>query len=402
LPASAAAASLDGPTPTSSKAPTAEGTPAPASDDPVVAEPPPAAGPQPMSSKAPKSEERAEPEPEEATPPPKRSSPPPPTKRRRGWKGGDVPFARHGIGARGGITMIPTWLLKSWFATHTNALCRGGSIGNFAKERGIVQQDGCNYYIGGEYIHRFNRVFDLAASVGYQRLAVPPGLWLTDKEYDASRPESLASADYTEIDMGFIFLEIDAIARVPLVVTKDVEFGIGGGGGLGLGIITGSIHQTSLGAAPTGYTDAGGATAGTCNTPEDFADTRRCTPRYDVSEDGDMIPPDESDLSSPNPALFANCSKTKCNTSDLNAFGYRQRQGGVPPVIPVLNLLVSARLIIKDAVGIAVTGGFQTGFYFGGSLQYFFGAKRKDQVGLTAAKKKPGRVTVERGSRGRF
>ena len=33
------------------------------------------------------------------------------------------------------------------------------------------------------------------------------------------------------------------------------------------------------------------------------------------------------------------------------------------------------RFLIKDTFGINVTGGWNTGFYFGGSLQYFFGSK---------------------------
>ena len=34
---------------------------------------------------------------------------------------------------------------------------------------------------------------------------------------------------------------------------------------------------------------------------------------------------------------------------------------------------LSARVIIKDVFGITLTGGWNTGFYFGGSLNYFFG-----------------------------
>ena len=37
------------------------------------------------------------------------------------------------------------------------------------------------------------------------------------------------------------------------------------------------------------------------------------------------------------------------------------------------------RLIVKDTLGINLTGGFNTGFYFGGSIQYFFGQGGKDK-----------------------
>ena len=373
------------------------------------AEEPDPDAPQPMSSKAPSSasdlptrEER------DAEPPPEVAPVSLDSERdkgdmrsdRRKWKGADTAFRRHGVGVRGGITVIPSWVLSRWFATHTNALCRGGSIGNFAKERGIVQQDGCNFYVGGEYIYRFNRILDLATSVGYQRVAVPPGLWIQDADYDPSRPETLGSADYTEIELGFVFIELDAIARVPVVVNENVEFSIGGGGGLGLGILFGNIHQTALGSAPAGF--ANGTRSPSCTTLDDFTDTTRCTPRYDVLEDPSMTPPDESELDTPNADLFATCTKEKCSDRDLAAFGYRNRQGGAPPVIPVLNLLLSARVLIKDTVGLAVTGGFQTGFYFGGNFQYFFGKPKQDDMGsgpASARKKKRRRMTFQRGAR---
>lgn len=416
FPASASAAFGDQPEPTSSKAPGSDTEGAapdepgdPSTEDPS-AEDPEEGALQPMSSKAPdsasdlpppKDDTETEPAPSGAVSLSSERSKSNLREDRRKWKGSDTAFHRHAIGARGGITIIPSWVLSRWFETHTNALCRGGSIGDFASERGIVQQDGCNFYVGGEYIYRFNRILDLATTVGYQRAAVPPGLWLQSADYDPARPETLGAADYTEIELGFVFIELDAIARVPIVVNENVEFGIGGGGGLGLGILFGDVYQTALGSAPAGFTSAGGRTA-SCNTPQDFTDHTRCTPRYDVLEDGDMIPPNEDTLTAPNPDLFANCDKKDCNPSDLAALGYRNRQGGVPPVIPVLNLLINARVIIKDAVGIGVTGGFQTGFYFGGNIQYFFGKPKQDDFGsgpASAKRKRKRRLAMQRGVR---
>lgn len=292
--------------------------------------------------------------------------------------GRDTAFRRHAIGAHGGIVVIPTWVLSNWLATHSNALCRGSNIGGFAADRGLANQDGCNFYVGADYTYRFSRVLDVAASGQYQRAKVPDGLWLDKARYDGSAA-SIEAADYTEIDMGLIALEVDFIARAPIVITKDVEFGIGGGGGLGLGILLGGVHQTALGSAPAGFTAAGGRTD-TCQTLEDLSDLTRCTPRWDAANDGDMMPPDPNDLSSPNPELFANCTTHECNKSDLRAFGYRREQGGIPPVIPVVNLILSMRLIIKDAVGITLNGGFNTGFYFGGGLQYYFGKREQDEM----------------------
>lgn len=291
----------------------------------------------------------------------------------------DSGFRRHALGAHGGIVVIPTWILSSWLATHTNALCRGTSVGAFAADRGLSRQDGCNFYVGADYTYRFSRVLDVAASVQYQRAKVPEGLWLDKARYDGSAA-SIESADYTEIDLGLIAMEVDFIARAPIVITENVEFAIGGGGGLGLGVVLGGVFQTPLGSAPSGYTPEGGRTDGTCTSLEDLADLTRCTPRWDAASDGDMTPPDQSQLSSPNPELFANCTADSCNEGDLRAFGYRREQGGIPPVIPVVNLILSMRLIIKDAVGITVNGGFNTGFYFGGGLQYFFGKPEQDEM----------------------
>lgn len=300
----------------------------------------------------------------------------------RGAAGRDTAFHRHGIGAHGGIVVVPTWLLSNWLATHSNALCRGANIGGFAADRGLNNQDGCNFYVGADYVYRFSRVLDVAASVQYQRAKVPDGLWLDKSRYDGTAA-SIEAADYTEVDLGLIAMEVDFIARAPIAITKDVEFGIGGGGGLGLGIVLGGVFQTPLGSAPAGYTAAGGRTD-TCQTIEDLGDLTRCTPRWDAGEDSDMTPPDANDLSSPNAELFANCTTRECNKNDLRAFGYRREQGGIPPVIPVVNLILSMRLIIKDAVGITLNGGFNTGFYFGGGLQYYFGKREQDEMAKPA------------------
>ncbi len=294
----------------------------------------------------------------------------------------DEAFHRHGIGAHAGIVIIPTWLLSNWLASHTNALCRGNSIGGFASDRGLNNQDGCNFYVGADYTYRFSRVVDVTASVQYQRAKVPEGLWLDKARYNGSAG-LLEAADYTEVDLGLIAMEVDFIARAPIVITKDVEFSLGGGAGLGLGILFGGVFQTPLGAEPSGFTAQGGRTD-TCQTLEDLADLTRCTPRYDINQDGDDTPPDQSELSNPNPDLFASCDRDTCNEGDLDAFGYRREQGGLPPVIPVLNLIVSARVLIKDTVGITINGGFNTGFYFGGGVQYYFGKAEQDEMGKGA------------------
>jgi hypothetical protein len=376
-----AATQPDTPQPTSSKAPAT-------------------ADPQPTSSRAPESGElpEMEPEPDEPEPEPEpdesvtleseRAS----TAERVSAK--DHPFHRHGVGVRGGITIIPTWILSRWLETHSNALCRGDGVGNFAAERGNIRTDGCNFFIGGEYTHRFSRIFDITTAVGYQRVYAPAAYWLDNGQYDGTSA-SLGGADFTEVDMHMMFMEVDFIARAPIVVTKDFEFGIGGGGGIGLGVLFGGVYQIPLGSNPWGFDPATGEVDfASCQSVSDLKNTQRCTPRWDASEDGDQRPPDENDLDTPNPNLFATCNGKDCSKGDLSAFGYRQKQGGVPPVIPVVNLILSARFIIKDAFGISINGGFNTGFYFGGALTYFFGPTKQDDMGIG-----PADGTARRGGR---
>src|SRR5690606_6595234 len=168
-------------------------------------------------------------------------------------------FNRHGIGVRGGIAVLPTWIFSRYLDAHTNALCRGDNIGDFAEKHGLLKTDGCNFYVGGEYTFRQSRVLDIVAAIGYQSLKAPDGYWLDKGEFDpTSTTNSLSAADYTEIDLSMMFIEADFVARAPLVVNDTVEFGLGGGAGIGLGILFGGIHQTAIGSDPRGFTQGGG------------------------------------------------------------------------------------------------------------------------------------------------
>ena len=91
---------------------------------------------------------------------------------------------RHGIGVRGGLTVIPTWAVRGYVQSMTNALCRGDSLpsGNFAK--GLSRVDGCNFYVGGEYIYRYTEHLDIVPAVAYHQIKAPDGLWLDDSETD--------------------------------------------------------------------------------------------------------------------------------------------------------------------------------------------------------------------------
>jgi hypothetical protein len=278
---------------------------------------------------------------------------------------------RHGIGVRGGLTVIPTWAVRSYVQSMTNALCRGNSLpsGNFAK--GLSRVDGCNFYVGGEYIYRYTENFDIVPAIGYHSIKAPDGLWLDDSEKTNGQP-NLGAADYTQVNFSHVAVQVDFIGRGTLIKTPDFAWQLGGGGGVGLGIVTGfGFLQTPLGAP------AGSPSGATCNSLEDYKDFTKCTPHYQDQEANDGPPPVQGDLSldedGANLGRFANCTEGRCNGNDLEALG--RKKGVNLPVIPIVNLLVSMRFLIKDTFGINIVGGWQTGFYFGGSLQYFFGPK---------------------------
>jgi hypothetical protein len=338
----------------------------PAADDPQW---------KPTSSKAPKSEElempaQPEPPPEVKPEPEPEPTPPPPEPEKPKW-------TRHGFGIRGGISVIPTWVVGDRVQSMTTALCRGNSIPGGKFGEGLSKVDGCNFYVGGEYIFRYSKNFDIVPAVAYHRLKAPDGYWLDDSEKNMDGSPNLDAADYTQIDFSFVALQVDFIGRGTIVETPEFAFQLGGGGGLGLGIITGKgLWQTPLGSPAGGTTD--GTPQNTCNSPADYADFTKCTPHWSQDDENPQnTPPTHGSLqldeTSANPLRFAKCTKDTCSESDLNRLG---REKGINlPVIPIVNLLVTARFLIKDTFGINLTGGWNTGFYFGGSLQYFFGSK---------------------------
>ncbi len=323
--------------PTSSKAPPSTDLP----EQPLPEEPPKVEPPAP------------EPEPEPVAAPPEKPK----------WN-------RHGIGIRGGLTVIPTWAVRGYVQSMTNALCRGNSLpsGNFAK--GLSRVDGCNFYVGGEYVYRYTENFDIVPAVAYHQIKAPDGLWLDDSEKTNGQP-NIGAADYTQVNFSHVAIQVDFIGRGNLIKTPDFKWQLGGGGGIGLGVITGfGFLQTPLG------TPAGSPGGGTCNSLDDYKDFTKCTPHYQDEEANGGPPPVQGSLElddAGNIGRFAKCTTDRCNGNDLDALG--RKKGVNLPVIPIVNLLVSMRFLIKDTFGINIVGGWQTGFYFGGSLQYFFGPK---------------------------
>lgn len=354
---------------TTTPAPTPTPTASPTPTDPSL---------QPTSSKAPASKDLPEPAPEpveqpkvEPPPEPEPVLPPPPAPEK--WN-------RHGIGIRGGITVIPTFAVRNYVQSLTNSLCRGNSIPSGALGDKLTRVDGCNFYIGLEYIYRQSKNLDIVPAITYSKIKAPDGLWLDDSETDpiTGKP-NIGAADYTQVNFSHVGLQVDFIGRGTLIKTPDFAWQLGGGGGIGLGIITGfGFLQTPLGHNLPGG-QPGSPQGNTCNSIDDFSDFTKCTPHYQGPDDEDNggPPPAQGslqlDADGPNTLRFAKCNTTGCSGDDLDALG--RKKGVNLPVIPIVNLLVTTRFMIKDTFGINITGGWQTGFYFGGSLQYFFGPK---------------------------
>ncbi|WP_165703854.1 hypothetical protein [Enhygromyxa salina] len=313
-------------------------------------------------------------------------------------------FNANAIGLRGGIHLIPSYFLNAALASYGNSLCRD-KPGNWGEQNGLVKVDGCNFYVGGDYIRRVTRAFDVSVGVGYLHIQPPDSLWLDNDEWDrdsctvdegSGSSCNLGAADYTEIDLRMFTAEVNFIGRGTLYRNSDVEVQLGGGGGVGIGVLIGDgVRRTPLGPNPGSPGDAG-----SCQTLADTADFRKCTPRYyndvGIDQDGDGMREPNDDHIDPSTAevdgnggnapggristgsSFARCSRDKCDGGDLGAFNATETNG-TWPVYPVINLFGSFRVIIKDSFGISIEGGIKDGFFFGGGMQYYFGGGGKDK-----------------------
>jgi hypothetical protein len=310
-------------------------------------------------------------------------------------------FNANAIGIRGGIHLVPSYFLNAALASYSNSLCRN-KPGKWGEQNGLVYVDGCNFYVGGDYIRRISRAFDISFGVGYLHIKPPDSLWIDNDEWDRDNCTTdggglsncnLGAADYTSIDLRMFTMELNFIGRGTLYKNADVEIQMGGGGGVGVGILIGKgISRTPLGESPSGFKD-GAQTPDSCKTLADTADFTKCTPHYyddpDIDQDGDGTPIDISrDEVDANGGMaprgetatgtgFARCSEHKCDGGDLSSFGATET-GGTWPAYPLVNILGDFRIIIKDSFGISIQGGIKTGFFFGGGIQYYFGGGGKD------------------------
>lgn len=307
-------------------------------------------------------------------------------------------FNRHAIGFNGGIHLAPSYFISGALATYANSLCRK-EVGNWGEKNGLSRVDGCNFYVNGGYLVRIHRGFDIQANVGYLHIKLPDSYWLDNNEWDRDSCEvngdndgacNLGAADYTQVDLRMVTLEVNFIGRGTLYRNQDVEIQLGGGGGIGAGILVGKgIFQTPLGAFPGSPDDPT-----SCQTLEDLADFRKCSPRYDEFSynDNDQHPDtditrEQVDMGGDLPTgkttrrgdSWVTCQRDQCDVSDLDAIGRVSPKGQPWAAYPVINLFASFRIIVKDTFGITLDGGIKDGFFFGGGMQYYFGGGGKDR-----------------------
>ncbi|MFV8751058.1 hypothetical protein ACNOYE_10990 [Nannocystaceae bacterium ST9] len=309
-------------------------------------------------------------------------------------------FNRHAIGVNGGIHLAPSYFLSSALASYANSMCRK-EVGKWGEDHGLVKVAGCNAYVNGGYTVRIHRGFDIQANVGYLHIKLPDAAWLDNSEWDRDSCEvndnspgskcNLGAADYTQVDLRMVTIEVNFVGRGTLYRNQDVEVQLGGGGGIGAGILVGKgIFQTPLGTEP-GSRD----NASSCQTLADLADFRKCTPRYydddKADQDGDGndmdISREEVDMGGALPSgkatgsndSWVKCTRDQCDVSDLDAIGRKAPKGQPWAAYPVINLFASFRIIVKDTFGITIDGGIKDGFFFGGGMQYYFGGGGKDR-----------------------
>lgn len=306
-------------------------------------------------------------------------------------------FNRHSIGFNGGIHLAPSYFLSAALASYANSMCRN-EVGKWGEKNGLAKVDGCNFYVNGGYLVRINRAFDIQANVGYLHIKLPDANWLDNGEWDRDSCETdngdacnLGAADYTQVDLRMVTLEVNFIGRGTLYRNQDVEVQLGGGGGVGAGILIGKgIFQTPLGPNPGSPDDPT-----SCQTLADLADFRKCTPRYyddpDLDQDGDGMNTDISrdmvDMGGDLPTgrttnsgdSWVKCTRDQCDASDLDAIGRTSPAGQPWPAYPIINIFGSFRIIVKDTFGITIDGGIKDGFFFGGGMQYYFGGGGTDR-----------------------
>jgi hypothetical protein len=166
-----------------------------------------------------------------------------------------------------------------------------------------------NVGFGAEIVRRKDD-FDIVVGVEYENISPEDGLYLEKGDTPGQPGEN---PDLTEFD-GFALLGVDATFIWNKPLTEFIAFRYGAG--FGIGVVLGDIIQT--------------------DTECTSSDLDTCVPTTD---------PDKQ---------------------------IRETNEDIPPVVPIVNLLVGARINAADKVSINVDAGFRNMFYIGITADYFF------------------------------
>ncbi len=242
--------------------------------------------------------------------------------------------ASYGLAFRWRYLMIPGWSLKA-FTEKNVPLYTPGSIALEGFRRKLLSEDPA----AGSRM-----VWELAFAVGYQDLTPPDGYWL-GKGKDPAQDTDLVQV------RGLSLITLDMTFVMRQYFTR--YFGIHYGAGLGLGIVRGKVLRTSAQYDPaTGsYTVRGPAGAPPI-----------CNAAASCNED---------------PTKGATLSGTEGRPDNGPTDPHRFEETGVPPALPILNLLVGidGRIPIpktNQAIDLRFEGGLFDifGFFVGFTAGY--------------------------------
>jgi hypothetical protein len=248
----------------------------------------------------------------------------------------DPTAASYGLAVRWRYLMIPGWYLKV-FTEKNVGLYTPGSIALEGFRRKLLSEDRA---AGSKTL------WELAFAVGYQDLSPPDGYWL------GKGKDPVQDTDLVQV-RGLSLITLDMTFVMRQYFTQ--YFGIHYGAGLGLGIVRGKVLRTSAQRDPA---------TGSYTVRDTDPAARRpiCDTSAKCNED---------------PKLGATLSGTEGSQDNGPTDPHRFEETGVPPALPILNLLVGidGRIPIRkfdQVIDIRLEGGLFDifGFFVGFSIGY--------------------------------
>lgn len=222
----------------------------------------------------------------------------------------------YGMGARMRWVSIPKWMLNL-----------------FTEEN----QSLSSYHAGVEFFRRRTDM-DFILGLSFQKMSPGDGNWLGKGEDPAEKTDFVQFRDFNMISLDGAFVWRQ---------TFSPYFGIHYGAGIGVALVTGKILRTSS----TGCTST------------NLGDLTMCRPLGVTCNAGGCSEKDLADTE-------VKGGKAVDEPGDPS----RYKDGNVPPVIPIVNVLGGIDVMHPDIKGLnlRIEGGFFNAFFLGGALMYAF------------------------------